>query len=75
VILLGRDYWQGLIDWARDVLVPSGKINPADLELIRVTDDVDEAVAAIVASARERSDQAKAEAKSEASAPTSYDAQ
>ncbi|MGH3713441.1 MAG: TIGR00730 family Rossman fold protein [Micromonosporaceae bacterium] len=44
VVLVGTAYWQGLIDWLRDTMVAENKINPADLELVRVTDDVDEAV-------------------------------
>ena len=44
VILFGTDYWAGLIAWIRDTLVPAGKVNPADLELLTCTDDVDEAV-------------------------------
>ena len=48
VILFGTDYWAGLISWIRDTLVPSGKVNPADIELLTLTDDVDEAVKFIV---------------------------
>jgi uncharacterized protein (TIGR00730 family) len=44
VILFGTDYWAGLIAWIRGTLVPAGKVNPADLELLTCTDDVDEAV-------------------------------
>ncbi|MET7300293.1 TIGR00730 family Rossman fold protein [Embleya sp. NPDC005575] len=44
VVLIGRDYWTGLIDWVRDVVIAQGKASPADLDLIRITDDVDEAV-------------------------------
>ena len=48
VVLMGRSYWQGLLDWLRDTMEADGKIGPADLELILVTDDVDEAVRHIV---------------------------
>jgi uncharacterized protein (TIGR00730 family) len=48
VILFGTDYWAGLISWIRDTLVPAGKANPADVELLTLTDDVDEAVKLIV---------------------------
>ena len=44
VALLGVDYWHGLIGWLRDTVLADGKISPADLDLITVTDDVDEAV-------------------------------
>lgn len=48
VVLMGREYWRGLLDWVRDTMCAEGKISPADLELICVTDDVSEAVAHIV---------------------------
>jgi uncharacterized protein (TIGR00730 family) len=48
VILLGTDYWAGLVRWVQDTLVPAGKVNPADVELLTLTDDVDEAVKLIV---------------------------
>ncbi|HEX4429353.1 MAG TPA: TIGR00730 family Rossman fold protein [Frankiaceae bacterium] len=50
VILMGVDYWRGLLDWLRDSLQATGRIGPNDLELITLTDDVDEALAAINAS-------------------------
>jgi uncharacterized protein (TIGR00730 family) len=50
VILMGVDYWRGLLDWIRDSLQGTGRIGPNDLELITLTDDVDEALAAINAS-------------------------
>lgn len=48
VVLMGAAYWQGLLDWLRDTLAAEGKISPADLELIIVTDDVNAAVQHIV---------------------------
>jgi uncharacterized protein (TIGR00730 family) len=36
VVLFGDDdYWDGLVGWTRDVLVARGKVNPADLELMK----------------------------------------
>jgi uncharacterized protein (TIGR00730 family) len=49
VVLMGTAYWQGLIDWLRHTMVADGKIGPTDLDLICLTDDVDEAVRHIVA--------------------------
>jgi hypothetical protein len=48
VILMGTAYWAGLVDWIKQTLLADGKISPADLELIQLTDDVDEAVRIIV---------------------------
>jgi hypothetical protein len=45
VVLMGREYWRGLLDWLRDTMCAGGKVSPADLDLLQVTDDVDEAVA------------------------------
>ena len=47
VILFGSAYWGGLLDWIRGTLVEHGTVSPRDLDLITVTDDVDEAVAVI----------------------------
>src|SRR5690348_3826835 len=48
VILFGTDYWAGLIAWIRSTLIPAGKVNPADLDLLTCTDDVDQTVKLIV---------------------------
>ena len=45
VVLFGHAYWDGLVDWLRDVVAADGKISETDLDLITVTDDVDEALA------------------------------
>jgi uncharacterized protein (TIGR00730 family) len=45
VIPMGSSYWAPLRGFLRDVLVPQGAVAPADLELLRPTDDVEEAVA------------------------------
>jgi uncharacterized protein (TIGR00730 family) len=61
VIMFGTQYWNGLVDWLRDTVLPGGKVNRPDLELMHVTDDVDDAVARIVAAEKERSEQREAE--------------
>jgi predicted Rossmann-fold nucleotide-binding protein len=50
VILYGVEYWKGLVDWIRGSMLPGGKIGAADLDLMTVTDDVDEIVSRIQAS-------------------------
>ena len=47
VVLVGRDYWGGLLDWVRDRLAAEGKISPEDLRILQLSDDPDE-VASIV---------------------------
>jgi uncharacterized protein (TIGR00730 family) len=44
VVLMGSWYWRGLLDWMRDTMAAEGKINKADLDLMCLTDEVDEAV-------------------------------
>jgi uncharacterized protein (TIGR00730 family) len=39
VVLVGTDYWSGLLDWIRERLLDEGKIAAEDLELLSVTDD------------------------------------
>jgi uncharacterized protein (TIGR00730 family) len=52
VILFGSAYWSGLVDWLRGHVLVEGKISAKDLDLLHVTDDVDEAVALIDAGIR-----------------------
>ncbi|MDT3397795.1 TIGR00730 family Rossman fold protein [Streptomyces sp. B1866] len=44
IVLFGTEYWRGLVDWLRGTLIAQGKASAMDLELFRLTDDVDEAV-------------------------------
>lgn len=44
IVLFGREYWGGLVDWLRGTVVRSGKISAADPDLFYVTDDPEEAV-------------------------------
>ncbi len=57
VVLIGSAYWGGLLDWMRTTVLPGGKVAAADLDLVLVTDDPDEAVAHIAASDRDRAAQ------------------
>ena len=44
VVLLGKDYWGGLYDWIAKTMVSEGKIGKKDLDLLHLTDDIDDAV-------------------------------
>jgi uncharacterized protein (TIGR00730 family) len=44
VVLVGSAYWRGMLDWMRSTLLPANAISQADIDLLKVTDDPDEAV-------------------------------
>jgi uncharacterized protein (TIGR00730 family) len=44
IALIGSGYWGGLYNWLRDSMLNEGKISPPDVDLLMMTDDVDEAV-------------------------------
>lgn len=44
LVMVGGEYWQGLLDWARDQLLGRGYISPEDIDIPNVTDDPAEAV-------------------------------
>jgi uncharacterized protein (TIGR00730 family) len=44
VILMGSEYWQGLVDWLKNTMLQNDKITPGDLDIIQVIDDPDEVV-------------------------------
>lgn len=48
VVLMGTEYWGGLLAWIENAMIAQGKISPADLELMLVTDSPEEAVKRIV---------------------------
>ncbi len=49
VVLVGKDYWQGLLDWMKkDMLESENYIHAADLNLFKLVDTADEAVKHIV---------------------------
>src|SRR5574340_871956 len=42
VILVGKQYWQGLVDWMKNSVQAMGNIDGVDLELFHIVDDVDD---------------------------------
>ena len=52
VILFGTHYWAGLFRWLQARVAGEQKIAPADLDLMTLTDDPEEAVAAVTAAYR-----------------------
>ena len=49
IVLVGVAYWSGLLDWLRDTAMADGKIAQKDLDMLTLTDDIDEVVRLMVA--------------------------
>ena len=58
LILMGKSYWKGLIRWMKSTLKVQKMIDPKDIDLLRLTDDPEEAVLWIEDYVRERGSQA-----------------
>lgn len=48
IVLVGKDYWDGLITWIKGTVLSENNIGHGDLELYKVTDTAEETVAYIV---------------------------
>jgi hypothetical protein len=44
LVLFGSGYWQGMLDWLRTAALEHGAISSADLDLLQLTDSIDEVV-------------------------------
>lgn len=49
IYLIGKEYWQGLVDWLQNKVLASDNLAPEDMDLFKVTDDLDEIVSGIEA--------------------------
>ncbi|MEG1591871.1 TIGR00730 family Rossman fold protein [Chryseobacterium sp.] len=49
IVLVGSEFWNGLLEWFKETLLKEGMISEGDLDLYRVVDTADEAVAHIKA--------------------------
>jgi uncharacterized protein (TIGR00730 family) len=54
IVLLGQDYWAGLVEWLKNTVLARGNVSPADLDMFTLTDSVEEAVDLLVAARQER---------------------
>lgn len=52
IVLLGTEYWGGLVQWLNDTVAKERCISESDLDLFTVTDDPDEAVQIILNAGR-----------------------
>lgn len=44
IVLVGSEFWSGLVDWIKDKLLGNGNVSAEDMTLFRVLDDPDEVV-------------------------------
>ena len=42
IYLMGKTYWEGMMDWIKGTVIPMGCISQKELELIQITDDPEE---------------------------------
>ena len=47
-MLVGSDYWAGLVEWMRTTMLQGGCISDDDMELFRVVDNVEEGARIII---------------------------
>ena len=47
VVIMGSEYWKGMIDWLKSTVLKSGAISKGDLELFTIADEPKDAVKAI----------------------------
>ena len=43
IVLVGKEYWSGLIDWLKDHVLESGRMSVKDFDLFRIVDTAEEA--------------------------------
>ena len=45
IVLVGKDYWDGLVDWIKDVVLKKeSNISEEDLDLFKIVDTAEEAM-------------------------------
>lgn len=44
IILVGSEFWSGLFDWIKNIMLKEGNISPEDLNLIKIVDSPEEVV-------------------------------
>ncbi|HEU5117376.1 MAG TPA: LOG family protein, partial [Isosphaeraceae bacterium] len=54
IVLYNTQYWRGLVDWIKERMLTEGMISPEDLDLLIVTDSLEEACATMVDCYNER---------------------
>jgi uncharacterized protein (TIGR00730 family) len=52
IVMVGENYWRGLVDWLRGTLVEAGNLKTHDLDLFSIVDSADAAASLILQHAR-----------------------
>jgi hypothetical protein len=75
VVLIGKEYWSGLLAWIRSEAIAHGNVSPEDLDLIRCTDDMAEACRLLTEglSRREEADRVAQEAEGKSRRSTDHE--
>ncbi|MFG0316343.1 MAG: TIGR00730 family Rossman fold protein [Planctomycetota bacterium JB042] len=55
VVLIGSEFWGGLLDFIQDTMIAEGTVSPHDMDLLYLTDDLDEAAEIVRSSYDEKS--------------------
>jgi hypothetical protein len=53
IVLVGKSYWKGLVQWIKKTMLEDGKISKKDLDLFKVVDTAEEAMQYILSSLKE----------------------
>lgn len=53
IVLVGKDYWKGMIKWIKKTMLEDGKISKEDLNLFKVVDTAEEAMEYILSKLEE----------------------
>jgi uncharacterized protein (TIGR00730 family) len=48
IVLVGKEYWTGLVDWLRNTVLADGKMSDKDFDLFRIVDSAEEAMNKII---------------------------
>ena len=74
VVLYGKDYWDGMMQWIRDKPLYEEKVSPEDLDLLTITSDIGEACEAMTRHRASRSQERKETASQKATKDAVTDA-
>jgi uncharacterized protein (TIGR00730 family) len=53
IVLVGKEYWKGMVKWIKKTMLEDGKISKKDLDLFKVVDTAEEAMAYILSKSEE----------------------